>query len=189
MKLGETLYVKDRKSWRAWLAKNHKSATEIWLVYYRKETGKPRIPYNHAVEEALCYGWIDSIIKKLDEERFAQRFSRRKPGSVLSQANLERLRRLCSSGKMTRAGLAAVAHAFDPETDAPAGFAIPPDILAAIMADKDAWQNFQKMPDEYRRVRVAYIQSRARHGEEQYARALRNFVRMTAKNRIIGFVR
>lgn len=82
MKLENTLYVTGRKAWRAWLAKYHKTETEVWLVYYRKETGKPRISYNDAVEEALCYGWIDSIVRTLDKERFAQRFSIRKKRAV-----------------------------------------------------------------------------------------------------------
>ncbi|MFA5023936.1 MAG: hypothetical protein WC523_03210 [Patescibacteria group bacterium] len=75
LKIGHTLYVTDRKPWRSWLSKHYKSEKEIWLVYFRKKSGKPRISYNDAVEEALCYGWIDSIIKNLDEERFVQRFS------------------------------------------------------------------------------------------------------------------
>ena len=76
--MGKTVYLADRKSWRAWLAEHHDSETEVWLIYYRKETGKPRISYNDAVEEALCYGWVDSIVRGIDEERFAQRFSKRK---------------------------------------------------------------------------------------------------------------
>src|SRR4030043_1595586 len=108
MEIGKTLYVKDRRSWRTWLARNHDKEKEIWLIYYRKETGKPRIPYNDAVEEALCYGWIDSTVKNIDTERFAQRFSPRKKSSSLSQANKERIIRLIATKKMTPAGLAAV---------------------------------------------------------------------------------
>ena len=81
-------YAKDRRAWRAWLAKHHRAKTEVWLVYYRKDSGKPRIPYNDAVEEALCYGWIDSTLMKVDRERFAQRFSPRKAKSSLSPMNL-----------------------------------------------------------------------------------------------------
>jgi uncharacterized protein YdeI (YjbR/CyaY-like superfamily) len=92
MDIGKTLYVTDRKDWRDWLARNHMTESEIWLVYYRKLTGKPRIPYNDAVEEALCYGWIDSQQKGIDEERFAQRFSPRRPKSALSEMNRERIR-------------------------------------------------------------------------------------------------
>src|SRR6266852_4869269 len=83
MEIGTTLYVKDRRQWRAWLAKHHRTAPEIWLIYYKKHSGRPRIPYSDAVEEALCYGWIDSITKPVDEDRWAQRFSPRRPSSRL----------------------------------------------------------------------------------------------------------
>jgi uncharacterized protein YdeI (YjbR/CyaY-like superfamily) len=82
----KTLYLVDRTEWRRWLRKNYKTETEIWLVYYKKDSGKPRIAYNDAVEEALCFGWIDSTVRSLDKERFAQRFSPRKPKSGYSQA-------------------------------------------------------------------------------------------------------
>src|SRR5512141_1469079 len=102
----KTLYVTDRKKWRAWLRKNHKTAKEAWLVYYKKGSGKPRIAYNDAVEEALCFGWIDSTVRSLDDERFAQRVSPRKPGSPYSPANQERLRRLIGNGRVEKSVLA-----------------------------------------------------------------------------------
>jgi uncharacterized protein YdeI (YjbR/CyaY-like superfamily) len=99
MKIGTTLYVTHRRQWRSWLAKNHASAREIWLIYFKKESGKSRIPYNDAVEEALCYGWIDSITKPIDEKRWAQRFSPRRKNSALSETNKERVRRLIKAKK------------------------------------------------------------------------------------------
>jgi uncharacterized protein YdeI (YjbR/CyaY-like superfamily) len=100
MNLGKTLYITNRKDWHSWLQKNHNKEKEIWLIYYRKSSNKPRILYNSAVEEALCYGWIDSIIKNIDKEKFAQRFSPRKPKSILSEMNAERIRRLIKQKKM-----------------------------------------------------------------------------------------
>src|SRR4030042_6007707 len=117
MEIKNKLYVTNRKDWRKWLAKNHKKQNEIWLIYYRKETGKSRIPYDDAVLEALCYGWIDSTVKKINAERFAQRFSPRRPTSVLSQMNKERIRELIKEKKMTKWGLEAIAHVFNPKTD------------------------------------------------------------------------
>src|SRR2546430_8183879 len=108
MEIGTTLYVKGRREWRAWLARHHQTASEIWLIYYKKHTGKPRIPYDDAVEEALCYGWIDSIVMRVDEERTAQRFSPRRPKSFLSETNKERARRLIKAKKMTRFGLTKI---------------------------------------------------------------------------------
>src|ERR1039458_1395740 len=105
MEVGKTLYVTNRKQWRSWLLKHHKTASDIWLVYYKKESGKRRIPYNDAVEEALCYGWIDSRTKPRDKESWVQRFTPRRKKSPLSEMNKERVRRLIKAGKMTRSGL------------------------------------------------------------------------------------
>jgi uncharacterized protein YdeI (YjbR/CyaY-like superfamily) len=185
-----TLYITNRKDWRAWLAQHHSTETEIWLVYYRKETGKPRISYNDAVEEALCYGWIDSTVKSLDDQRFAQRFSVRKKTSTLSEMNKARIRKLIAEKKMTQAGLDAIAHAFDPAKDlAEEAVVIPPDIRRPLQANKQAWQNFQKFPKSYQRIRIAYIQSRKRHSEEMFQKSLKHFIDMTAQNKRIGFVK
>lgn len=189
MEIGKTLYITQRKSWRAWLAKNHKTEKEVWLVYFRKETGKPRISYNDAVEEALCYGWIDGMIKCVDNESFAQRFSVRKKTSELSQMNKERIYTLIAQKKMTKAGLDAIAHVFNPAKDKPENFIISSYILESLKADKQAWTNFQKFPESYKRIRVAYIESQKRHGEEFYQKSLRHFVTMTAKNKRFGFVK
>jgi len=185
MELGKTLYAANRKAWRAWLSKNRAGEKEIWLIYYKKSSGKPRIPYNDAVEEALCFGWIDSTAKKVDGERFAQRFSPRRPNSGLSQMNRERIRKMISEGRMTKAGLAAVSHAFKGDEE----FAFPEEILKAIRKDEKAWENFQKLPESYKRIRVAYIDSRRRHGGDMFRRSLRHFIRMTAKGKRFGFVR
>src|SRR2546428_6078555 len=104
MNVGKTLYAKNRKEWRTWLAKHHKSAAEIWLIYYKKESGKPRIPYNDAVDEALCYGWIDSLVKPIDAKKYAQRLSPRKKTSRQSDMNPDRARRLTQAGRLTKAG-------------------------------------------------------------------------------------
>jgi len=189
MEIGKTLYVTNRKDWRAWLRKHQKSEAEVWLVYYNKKSGKRRISYNDAVEEALCYGWIDSTVKKLDEDRYAQRFTLRKPTSGLSQMNRERIRRLIARKKMTKAGLEAIAHVFDPEKDKPEAFVISSDILKPLKADKEAWRNFQKFPDSYKRIRIKYIETRRRHGQEMFERSLDHFIKMTAKNKRIGFVK
>ncbi len=102
MNITKTLHVTNRRDWRKWLREHYKTEKEIWLVYYKKETGKPRILYNDAVEEALCFGWIDSTAKSLDEKRTAQRFSPRKSKSPYSPANKERLRKLLKQHKVTQ---------------------------------------------------------------------------------------
>ncbi|MFH1211859.1 MAG: YdeI/OmpD-associated family protein [Candidatus Woesearchaeota archaeon] len=186
MNIGKTIYVVSRKQWRSWLAKNHDKEKEIWLIYCRKSSGKPRIPYNDAVEEALCYGWIDSTVKKVDEERFAQRFTPRNSKSSLSQANKERICRLIGQKKMTAFGLAAVRHVFD-ESECNAKLKIAPDILNALKQDKKTWENFQEFPESYKRIRIGWIES-ARARPEFFKTRLRYFLKMTAKNKKYGMV-
>lgn len=189
MKIGKTLYVTERKAWRAWLRKNYKSEPEIWLVYYKKDSGRARISYNDAVEEALCYGWIDSTAKKIDAERYAQRFSPRRAGSGLSELNKERVKKLIARKKMTKAGLAAIAHVYSPARYRTGDFVVAPDILAELKKDGRAWENFRKFPASYRRIRVGYLESQRRHGPAALKRSLANFVKMTVLNKRIGFVK
>jgi len=189
MEIKNTLYITNRRSWRKWLAKNHKTESEIWLIYYRKESGKPRISYDDAVLEALCYGWIDGIIKKIDKDSFAQRFSPRRPKSTLSQMNKERLYELIKENKITKYGLEAVAHVFNPKTEDANNLIIPPNIYKALKTNKDAWRYFQKMPLSYRRIRIAHIENRKRHDIDMYKKSLNHFIKMTAQNKRIGFVK
>jgi uncharacterized protein YdeI (YjbR/CyaY-like superfamily) len=174
------LRASNRSQWRAWLKKNYQSKTEIWLVYPRKHTGKPRISYNDAVEEALCFGWIDSTVRTVDEDSLAQRFSVRRPRSKYSQANLERLRALAKQGKVTQAVLQSLPELFH-ET-----FVVPPDILEAIQASRKAWSNFRRFSAAYVRIRVAYIAA-ARPRPVEFNKRLAHFVRMTEQNKQFGF--
>ena len=107
------LYVTTRAEWRDWLEENHSTIKEIWLVYYKKPSGKPRIPYVEAVEEALCFGWIDGKIRKINEDYYVQRFTPRRPGSRWSKYNIERVERLIKSGQMKPEGLKAYENALD----------------------------------------------------------------------------
>jgi uncharacterized protein YdeI (YjbR/CyaY-like superfamily) len=171
MNIGKTLYITKRDEWRKWLIKHHKTEKEIWLVYYRKQTGKPRISYNDAVEEALCFGWIDSIIKGIDDERFAQRFSIRQKTSQLSQMNKERVIQLIAQKQMTKAGIYAIAHVFNPEKHKKIKLVLSSDILKPLKENKKAWVHFQKFPEGYKRIRIAFIESRRRHGKEMFKKA------------------
>ncbi len=174
------LHVINRKQWRAWLKKHYKSEKEIWLVYHKKHTGKPRIPYNEAVEEALCFGWIDSIVKTVDADRYAQRFSVRNPQTPYSQANKERLVALVEQGKVAKEVLATLGDL----TEAP--FEIPPDILKAIKANPAAWKNFQRFSPPYIRIRIAFVEG-ARKRPREFVKRLEYFIRMTEKNTQFGF--
>lgn len=177
----QLLYVTTRREWRAWLKKHYRSATEIWLVYYKKQSGKPRLAYNDAVEEALCFGWIDSTVKSIDAERFAQRFSVRKPNSRYSQANRERLRALIAQGKVAADVRAALGDLGNDEA-----FEIPADILKALKANRAVWRNFQAFSPAYVRIRIAFIDG-ARKRPAEFEKRLRYFIEMTAKNKQFGF--
>ena len=181
MKLGKTLYVKNRREWRAWLAKHHGTAPEIWLVYYKKHTAKPRVPYNHAVEEALCYGWIDSILKPIDADRWAQRYSPRRPTSGLSAMNRERVRRLIAAKRMTKAGLKAIAHV--PELR----WKLPEDIERRLKRDPVVWKNYKRFPESYRRIRIGWIDA-ARARRSAFKQRLEYFIKMTAQDKRFGMV-
>src|SRR5829696_2509092 len=133
----KTIYISDRKKWRQWLRQHYKTEKEIWLVYYKKGSGKPRIAYNDAVEEALCFGWIDSTVRSIDETRFAQRFSPRKPNSKYSPANKERLRSLLKKKKVIKEVRDSLGDILEEK------FVVPDDILDEIKSNKQAWKHFQ----------------------------------------------
>ncbi len=174
------LDVSSRREWRQWLRKNHRSASEIWLVYYRKGSGRERIAYNDAVEEALCFGWIDSNVRGIDEQRYAQRFSPRKPNTPYSPANQERLRKLIAAGKVSKSVLATLPAMKEPR------LVVAKDILQAIKADKEAWANYRKLSPGYKRIRIGFIEG-ARNRPAEFQKRLKYFIKMTAQGKQFGF--
>jgi len=99
------IYFQNRTEWRTWLKKNHSSEKEIWIIYYKKHTANTRIPYEDAVEEAICFGWIDSTVKRMDDERFMQKFTPRNKKSSWSEHNIRRAEKMIQEGRMTEFGL------------------------------------------------------------------------------------
>jgi uncharacterized protein YdeI (YjbR/CyaY-like superfamily) len=180
MEATKTIFVTNRDDWRRWLEEHHKSESEIWLIYYRKETGKPRISYQDAVKEALCFGWIDSQTKNLDSERFAQRFTPRKPQSTYSQTNKERLGKLIKQGKVLPEVINSLGDI------GAESFEYPPDIMAALKANQPAWDNFQKYPGPYKRIRVAFIDA-ARNRAGEFEKRLNYFIGMTEQDKKYGY--
>lgn len=180
MDIGKTVYFSDRKKWREWLAEHHDKEKDVWLVYPKKASGKPRILYNDAVEEALCFGWIDSTTKRIDENSYAQRFSPRNPKTPYSESNKQRLRKLIKEGMVIPSVKATVESQLNDE------FVAPPDILDAIKVNKQAWMNFQSYSNEYRRIRIAYIEG-ARNRPIEFKKRLNNFIKMTEKDKQIGY--
>ena len=138
--------IGTRKQWRAWLKKNHDVYQAIWLVSYKTATGKPRLDYGDLVDEALCFGWIDSTVRVLDDERSMNYVSRRKRGSIWSRSNKQRVERLIATGLMTPAGQALIDAAKADGSwdvyDVVEDLVVPPDLAAALKKDKVAAKNF-----------------------------------------------
>jgi uncharacterized protein YdeI (YjbR/CyaY-like superfamily) len=141
-----TLYFTDREQWRLWLTENADRRNHVWLIYFKKRTGKPTIPYDDAVEEALCFGWIDGLVRRLDDERYMQRYTPRKPRSMWSDSNKARVEKMLRLGRMTPAGLAVVAAARDDGTwdlvDETRLLTDPPEALLAALAENPVAQDF-----------------------------------------------
>lgn len=177
----KTKYFTSRKAWRKWLEKNYETGDEIWLEYPKKTSGKPRILYNDAVEEALCFGWIDTTVKTLNKDTNIQRFCKRRKNSAYSQANKERLKWLTEKG--------LIHQSVQPEVKkvCSEAFVYPEDIMNLLKVDLTTWENFQLMSEPYKRIRIAYIES-ARKRPEEFEKRLSNFIGKTRENKLIkGF--
>lgn len=184
------LYMTNREDWRAWLEQYHETAHEIWLVYYKKHTGKPSIPYDDAVEEALCYGWIDSRVKRIDEERYTQKYTPRKKNSVWSKTNKARVAKMIRQGRMTDAGLAKVRQAkANGEWEKAAGsvpetLRMPPDVHQALAANPQAFHNVQHFTPSYQNRYLVWITS-AKRAETRQKR-IQDMIRRAEQNRKPG---
>jgi len=179
MEITNTLYVKTRIEWRTWLKKNYKTEKEIWLVFQNKSSGKSGITYEEAVEEALCFGWIDSIVKKIEEHSRVQRFTPRNPKSAYSQLNKERLKRLLRKKKVISEVRKSLG---DLENEK---FIFPRDIIEEVKKNKEAWKNYQKFSEAYNRIRIAFIHD-ARIRPDIFKKRLDYFIKMTAQKKQYG---
>ncbi len=171
-------YTSSREEWRKHLAENFDRCDEIWLVFPMKASGEERLSYNDAVEEALCFGWIDSTIRNIDSTHRAQRFTPRRPTASYSRPNIERLIHLEKHGKLHP----KVREQVLPLIAEPYKF--PTDIIAAIKADEDAYRNYIGFPEAYRRIRIAYIDS-ARHRPAEFHKRLNSFITRTKAGKLI----
>ena len=177
---------KTRRAWHDWLAKNHGRAAEIWLAYYKKGSGKTSVTYPEALDEALCFGWIDSVIHRLDDERYAQRYTPRNPKSAWSAANKARVARLIAEGRMAEPGLAKIETAkrngsWDRLTEVERigrDTGPPPDLLEALARRPGAQAAFDARPPSEKRIWCYWIlsakkpETRARRVVETVARVL-----------------
>ncbi len=179
MDCNEILYCSDRGQWRTWLSENFEDAQEIWFVFPTKNSGEPGVSYNDAVEEALCFGWIDSTAKRLDDTHQLRRFTPRRPNSPYSRPNIERLIWLDEHSMIHPDVRPQVIDMISEE------YVFPEDILDEIRLDAEAWENYQSFTEPYKRIRVAYIDA-ARDRPDEFRKRLDNFIAMTKKNRLIS---
>ncbi len=161
--MNERLF-KNRAQWRAWLDKHHAAQEAIWLIYYKKHCGKKSVRYEEAVEEALCFGWIDSKVKRLDDERYMQKYTPRKRKSNWSKSNKRRVDRLTKDGRMTQAGLDVVKTAKQDGSwarldDIEAGQVIPDDLADALAENAPAKKFFHGLAPSYQKQYLWWLKS------------------------------
>lgn len=185
-KIHPLLTFSTRRAWRSWLARHHATAKEAWLVYFKQHTAKPTIPYEDSVEEALCFGWIDGIIRRLDDERYCRRFTPRLPGSRWSALNRRRAIKMIQEGKMAPAGLAKFdvkgkSEEITARTKTPTPH---PQFLKALKSHPKACENFKQLAPSYRRQYLFWIA--AARTKETLVRRIAEAVQRLVFNQKLG---
>jgi uncharacterized protein YdeI (YjbR/CyaY-like superfamily) len=180
----ELVNAKNRTGWRRWLEKHHATSPRVWLVISKKKSEKTGVAYNDAVEEALCFGWIDSKMNVFDEERYILLFSPRKPRSIWSKSNKLRVQRLIQQGLMTKAGLEKIEAAKQDGSwsalDAIEQLSIPADLQQALERNLTAKKNFTRLNDSAKKMILYWIESAKR--QETRAKRIRQAVALAAKD-------
>ena len=174
----ETFYTSERSEWRSYLESRFETSSEIWFVFPLKKSGEKSLSYNDAVEEALCFGWIDGRAGTLDENHQLRRFTPRRKGSTYSQPNIERLIWLDKQGLIHP----SVRESVLPIIEKP--FVFPKDIMEEIEKDEEVYKNFKGFSDSYKRIRIAYIDA-ARKRPEEFQKRLNNFIEKTRSGKLI----
>lgn len=154
-------FFETQDAFRKWLEKNHNKKDELWLAYYKKSSGKESITYKQAVDEALCFGWIDGIVKGIDEEKYCQRYTPRRPNSIWSAVNIKKIAELTKAGKMHETGL----KAFNNRDLKQAGLysfeqkeiIMPAAFLKKLKSNKNAWKYFNNMPKGYQKTATWWV--------------------------------
>jgi uncharacterized protein YdeI (YjbR/CyaY-like superfamily) len=177
------LEMHTTREWREWLAQNHTASQGVWLVSHKDHTRVPSVPYEDSVREALCFGWIDSLIKRLDGDRYARKFTPRKPTSKWSDLNRKRWGELKAAGRLKAAGLANTPtdHRYAPKPKIPE---LPAYFAKALKANPKAWAYFRELPRGQRRNFVVWIHMARR--EETRAKRIREAIRLLARREKLG---
>ena len=184
------LHIKTRREWRRWLAENHDREKDgIWLVFHKKKTGKTSLEYDESVEEALCFGWIDSIIRKIDDDKYCRKFTPRKDDSQWSKANKKRVEDLIRNGTMTEFGLAKVEAAkrsgrWEMDPRPVISMEAPPELSRALARNKRAKAFFDELAPTYRKQFIAWIATAKR--TETKAKRVREAIGHLSRRRKLG---
>jgi uncharacterized protein YdeI (YjbR/CyaY-like superfamily) len=180
----ETLDLPSRQAWRAWLTEHFDRKSEIWLVFHKSRKGMAPISYNDAVEEALCFGWIDSIVRRLDDDRYARKFTPRKASSNWSTINRRRYADLKSRGLLAAPGVKRPPARRSGDAPRPPVAEVPSYIEETLKADLRAWEYFKRLAPSYRRTYIGWIESAKR--EETRKKRLREALDLLAAGRKLG---
>ena len=180
----ETLDCNNRQEWREWLNTHQDSKSEIWLVFRKRHTCIVTLSYNNSVEEAICFGWIDSLIRRLDDNRYARKFTPRKVGSKWSTLNRRRYAVLESRGLLAAAGLARPPTGKSRDAARPSTAELPSYIEETFKSDPLVWQNFQQLAPSYRRAYIGWINSAKRQGTKD--KRLREALDLLAAGKKLG---
>ncbi|MBI2929234.1 MAG: YdeI/OmpD-associated family protein [Verrucomicrobia bacterium] len=180
----KTLDLRTAEQWRKWLAEHHDSETQVWLVFHKRHTGRASIPYENAVDQALCFGWIDSLVKRLDEARYARKFTPRKADSRWSDTNRKRYARLKAGGQLTPAGLNRRPTDRGYAARAPLPTKEPPYLRAVLKQHPPAWDRFESLAPSHRRRYLGWIDSAKR--QQTKSKRLRETIRLLKAGRPLG---
>lgn len=184
MEITEVFYPKERKDWRDWLTKHHQTKTEVWLQRYKKATGKPCISYDDLVEECLCFGWIDGMVKKYDEESNVQRITpRRKKKSFLSELNRQRIWKLQQQNLIVPGALEAIQDQIGSPDDP---LETPDWVEEQLKGDPVVWENFQAFSHFYKRLKIGWIKECGPRRREEAQRRLNYLIKMTGQGKQYG---
>lgn len=180
----KTFTARSVGQWRDWLQAHHQSASEVWLVFHKRHTGRPTLAYQDALDEALCFGWVDSLIKRIDDSRYARKFTPRRADSRWSAINRKRYEQLKAAGRVAPAGLdrAPTDRAYGPLPEVPSN--LPSYIEAALRKHARAWQTFEGLAPSHRRQYVLWIDTAKR--DETRKRRLAEAVRLLEAGRLLG---
>ncbi len=184
-------HANSRKEWRTWLSKNQSKVKEVWLVYYKKHTGKPSICYSDSVEEALCFGWIDGIKKRLDEERYTHRFTPRKTKSKWSELNVKLAKKMIAEEKMTPKGLIAFNQRINYgnkilKTRNTIEPTLPAEIEDILKQNKEAWNNFINLAPSYKKNYILWLTTVKKI--ETREKRLAETIKLLTENKKLGMV-